>query len=63
MNNILYRKDVRNAVEAAVKCQSGWDKRSGFNKSQILFYIAENLELRRDEFVNHLIDLTGIFQF
>ncbi|KAG7173776.1 Aldehyde dehydrogenase family 16 member A1-like [Homarus americanus] len=53
------RKDVRNAVEAASKAQPGWDKRSGFNRSQILFYWAENLEQRREEFVNHLITLTG----
>lgn len=48
------RKDVRNAAEAAGKAQPGWDKRSGFNRSQILFYWAENLEQRRQEFVDHL---------
>lgn len=48
------RKDVRNAAEAASKAQPGWDKRSGFNRSQILFYWAENLEQRRQEFVDHL---------
>ncbi|ROT78477.1 hypothetical protein C7M84_002802 [Penaeus vannamei] len=53
------RKDVRNAVEAAAKAQPGWDKRSGFNRSQILFYLAENLEQRRKEFVDHLTALTG----
>ncbi|XP_063608921.1 aldehyde dehydrogenase family 16 member A1-like [Penaeus indicus] len=53
------RKDVRNAVEAAAKAQPGWDKRSGFNRSQILFYLAENLEQRRQEFVDHLTVLTG----
>lgn len=53
------RKDVRNAVECAVKAQPGWDKRSGFNRSQILFYLAENLDQRRDEFVAHLVALTG----
>ncbi|KAA0185569.1 hypothetical protein HAZT_HAZT007111 [Hyalella azteca] len=53
------RKDVRNAVEAAAKAQPGWGKRSGFNRSQILFYLAENLEQRRNEFVDHLSALTG----
>jgi len=53
------RKDVRNAVECAGKAQPGWDKRSGFNRSQILFYLAENLEQRREEFVKHLIEATG----
>lgn len=53
------RKDVRNAAEAASKAQSGWDKRSGFNRSQILFYWAENLEQRRQEFIDHLVTATG----
>jgi len=51
------RKDVRNAVEVAKKCQPGWEKRSGFNRSQILFYIAENLELRAQEFATKLEDM------
>ncbi|XP_069173387.1 aldehyde dehydrogenase family 16 member A1-like [Procambarus clarkii] len=52
------RKDVRNAAEAASKAQPGWDKRTGFNRSQILFYWAENLEQRRQEFIDHLVALT-----
>jgi len=51
------RKDVRNAVEVAKKSQPGWEKRSGFNRSQILFYIAENLELRAQEFATKLEDM------
>eukprot|EP00095_Tigriopus_kingsejongensis_P010019 snap_masked-scaffold1048_size67263-processed-gene-0.19 protein:Tk10019 transcript:snap_masked-scaffold1048_size67263-processed-gene-0.19-mRNA-1 annotation:"hypothetical protein CAPTEDRAFT_177352" len=53
------RKDVRNAVEAALKAQPGWEKRSGFNRAQILFYLAENLELRKQEFGAKIADLTG----
>ncbi|XP_063869013.1 aldehyde dehydrogenase family 16 member A1-like isoform X1 [Scylla paramamosain] len=53
------RKDVRNAVEAAGKAQPSWDKRTGFNRSQILFYWAENLEQRRQELVDHLVVVTG----
>lgn len=53
------RKDVRNAVEAAIKAQPGWEKRSGFNRAQILFYIAENLEMRSAEFAGRIADLTG----
>ena len=34
------RKDVRNAVEVATKAQPGWEKRSAFNRAQILFYIG-----------------------
>ena len=53
------RKDVRNAVEAALKAQPGWEKRSGFNRAQILYYIAENLEMRSVEFAKRLADLAG----
>ncbi len=53
------RKDVRNAVEAAAKAQPGWEKRTGFNRAQILFYLAENLELRRAELGVRISHLTG----
>ncbi|XP_057312854.1 aldehyde dehydrogenase family 16 member A1-like [Hydractinia symbiolongicarpus] len=54
------RKDVRNAVEAANNAAlSGWSKRSGHNKAQLTYFIAENLELRKDEFVRCLIDSTS----
>ncbi len=45
------RKDVRNAVEAAAKAGSGWAKRSGYNRGQILYRMAEMLEARADELV------------
>lgn len=53
------RKDVRNAVEAAASALPGWGKRSGHNKAQITYYIAENLELRKDEFTKCLVKSTG----
>jgi len=53
------RKDVREAVEAANKAQPGWRKRSGHNKAQIMFYIAENFELRKGEFINCLVNSYG----
>lgn len=37
------RKDVRNAVEAAAAAQPGWAASTGYLRSQILFYLAENL--------------------
>jgi len=52
------RKDVRNAVEVATKGQAGWDKRTGFNRAQILYYIAENLELRKNEFADKLCEMS-----
>ncbi|MGJ8642192.1 MAG: aldehyde dehydrogenase family protein [Luteolibacter sp.] len=46
------RKDVRNAVEAAAKTGSGWVKRSGYNRGQILYRMAEMLEARSAELVD-----------
>jgi aldehyde dehydrogenase (NAD+) len=44
------RKDVRNAVEAALKAQPGWAKQTAHARAQILFYIAENLAAERAVF-------------
>ncbi|MEP2924902.1 MAG: aldehyde dehydrogenase family protein [Bauldia litoralis] len=52
------RKDIRNAVEAARKA-AGWAKASEHLRAQILYYIAENLEARADEFAGRLAMLTG----
>ncbi len=53
------RKDFRDAMVAARKAQGGWGKRSAFNRSQILFRIAEMLESRRGVFVENLVHLAG----
>jgi len=53
------RKDIRNAVEASVKAQPGWKKRTAHNRAQIMYFIAENLEQRREEFVLSLITSTS----
>jgi aldehyde dehydrogenase (NAD+) len=54
------RKDIRNAVEAAHKARtSGWAMRHGFNRSQILYFIAENLDARNAEFVKRIVEMTG----
>ena len=52
------RKDIRNAVEAARAARS-WPEMTGHQRAQILFYLAENLEYRRDEFVRLLVCLSG----
>jgi len=52
------RKDIRNAVEAA-HAASGWATGTTFNKSQILYYIAENLSAREDEFARRIVQQTG----
>lgn len=53
------RKDVRNAVEAAHKAAPGWGKRAAHNRAQIVYFMAENLELRRSEFAQNMADVTG----
>ncbi|MBX3095758.1 MAG: aldehyde dehydrogenase family protein [Fimbriimonadaceae bacterium] len=50
------RKDVRNAVEAADSACASWAATTGFNRSQILYYLAENLEAARDVFIKSLAD-------
>lgn len=49
------RKDFRNAVVAARAAFGGWSARAAFNRSQILYRIAEMLEGRKDQFVAELI--------
>jgi aldehyde dehydrogenase (NAD+) len=53
------RKDIRNAVEAAHAAATGWSKATGHARAQILYYIAENLAARADEFAQRLSALTG----
>ncbi len=52
------RKDIRNAVEAAHKA-SGWSQATAHNRAQVLYYLAENLSARADEFQQRLRQLTG----
>ena len=52
------RKDIRNAVEAAGKAAS-WGKTTGHLRAQILYYMAENLSARADEFAARLKAQTG----
>jgi aldehyde dehydrogenase (NAD+) len=56
------RKDVRDAVEAAHGAhlaKPGWAMRHGYNRSQILYFIAENLDARAEEFARRLAAMTG----
>tara|TARA_Y100000590_G_scaffold468220_1_gene650048 strand:- start:2799 stop:5162 length:2364 start_codon:yes stop_codon:yes gene_type:complete len=52
------RKDVRDCVEIASK--SVQKQLTNFNRSQILFYLAENLQLREKNIVDLLISLEGL---
>ena len=53
------RKDVRNAVEAAVKA-SAWTKTTAHNRAQVLYFLAENLAARAPEFEQRIMNLTGV---
>jgi len=51
------RKDVRDSVEIASKVFL--KQLTNFNRSQILFYLAENLQQRKTTFVDLLVAITG----
>ncbi|MEO6891756.1 MAG: aldehyde dehydrogenase family protein [Ktedonobacteraceae bacterium] len=52
------RKDIRNAVEAA-HAAKGWAAGTTHNRAQILYYIAENLAVRQEEFARRIVQQTG----
>ncbi len=54
------RKDIRNAVEAAHKAWPAWARASGHLRAQILYYIAENLSARDQEFAARIDAQTGV---
>jgi acyl-CoA reductase-like NAD-dependent aldehyde dehydrogenase len=49
------RKDLRNAVVAARAAFGGWSGRSAFNRSQIIYRIAEMLEGRKAQLMDELV--------
>ena len=49
------RKDFRDAVVAARGAFSGWSNRAAFNRSQILYRMAEMLEGRKAQFIEELM--------
>ena len=53
------RKDIRNAVEAA-RGALGWANATAHNRSQILYYLGENLDYRKAEFADRLRAMTGV---
>lgn len=53
------RKDIRNAVEAAHKA-GGWTSTTAHNRAQVLYYIAENLSARHNEFAERIATSTGV---
>ena len=53
------RKDIRDAVTAARSCKA-WPDATAYNRSQVLYFLAENLAIRADEFAARLVTLTGV---
>jgi aldehyde dehydrogenase (NAD+) len=53
------RKDIRNAVEAAVSAQGAWSAQPGHSRAQVLYFLAENLEARKLEFASLIHRSTG----
>lgn len=49
------RKDIRNAVVVARKAQPAWNGKTAYNRSQIIYRIAEMLETRAAQFVEELV--------
>ena len=54
------RKDIREAVRAARKAQADWAAKTAYNRSQILYRIAELMEGRRDQFVAEVMAAEGV---
>ena len=49
------RKDFRNAVVAARNAFADWSQKTAYNRSQILYRIAEMLESRKEQFIEEII--------
>jgi aldehyde dehydrogenase (NAD+) len=53
------RKDIRNAVEAARTAAATWAKTTAHGRAQVLYFLAENLQQRRDEMIAKLAAFVG----
>ena len=56
---VASRKDLRNAVTAAQASGAGWQSKSAYNRSQILYRMAEMTEAKRQEFIECLTETLG----
>ena len=54
------RKDIRDAVRAARKALPEWASKTAYNRSQILYRIAELMEGRRDQFIGEVLAAEGV---
>ncbi|MCB9310230.1 MAG: aldehyde dehydrogenase family protein [Lewinellaceae bacterium] len=53
------RKDIRNAVEAAHN-GAQWKNMTGHARAQVMYYIAENLSARSEEFAKRIAEQTNV---
>jgi aldehyde dehydrogenase (NAD+) len=53
------RKDIRNAVEAARAALGAWSATTPYNRAQVLYYVAENLAARAEEFAARVRQTSG----
>jgi acyl-CoA reductase-like NAD-dependent aldehyde dehydrogenase len=54
------RKDARDAVAAARGAVKGWSGATAYNRGQVLYRVAEILEGRRVQFVDEIVQQTGL---
>lgn len=54
------RKDARDAVTAARGAVKGWSGATAYNRGQVLYRVAELLEGRRAQFVDEIVQQTGV---
>lgn len=57
--SLASRKDLRDAIKASRAAFDGWNKRTAYNRGQILYRIAEMLESRTAEFAQLIEQSTG----
>ena len=53
------RKDVRDAVVAARKAWPGWANATAYNRGQVLYRVAEMMEMRRAELIEEVARAEG----
>ena len=56
------RKDIRNAVEAADSAFVAWSGATAFNRSQVLYYFAENFEATKSQLIDSLTTMGASIQ-
>lgn len=54
------RKDARDAVVSARGAVKGWSGATAYNRGQVLYRVAELLEGRRAQFVDEIVQQTGV---